>query len=948
VFIVLRCSEDPNDYFAFLKKRRGRVFLEIFKTLTPVLRPHYTLTLNFPMIGIPIECQHSPTRRIHRPVFLTTLCSLILLTANPLSPDLGVSPVLAAAELPQEIPLPPQSARPVSRDLLQETARIVRGPKTTASLEARLLEPPEFFRYPGQGEIPEALSSFLNEILIPTEALYFQPGTGLDAKTGLPYDHIRIRLDENMLGEVGHYTAASKLSLSISFLLKIIQRKKGFQKLSITPNEARRLLNLCLHVLRVYQKKYPEQAGFFPWVDIRPNGTIAPANTKIPSLDNGQMTWALAAIVAAFEKAADHSDRELASEAQTLLDAQDYRKFYDPEKGLLHGTIQLDSETGQWTGDRTYYLNDMFEGTLAVLWGVLHGQIPEKVWQNLRTPTTEYLTRQGEKITVLKGFRASFHESWALAFIPFMESALAPLYQNYLYAQADHAHRLGLPGFSSTGYDPKGIYRQMGLPLIAGEAVDREDVAVFFATAMGMLVNPTVGAVWLERFYQVPNMVTPFGAVESVGHDGYADIFTADAKGMTLLSASGGVLGEIKDYLHRRTVPHSDVPMDVKLAELLHSKYRQILEERKGAPLYFPTQPFPTPASGTFEIHFQKPPDPGPVFNITEHLQSGHLHGKNVYSIGRPTMEMDIAPGKPFAFYYNIPAYSSYFDQWAFRGTYIDRAVRIADMRYISLTLPVRSSPSVFEVELKSDDITLATVVVNNMQPGILSGDGLFKTFILPIKPVPESDDKPLNYISVVLHDPRYLLNAMVRGGREGEIRLEKILLTRDHPLQKGAAPPGENISGRPEEFEVIRYWRLSHGSIPFIKNPGKGSYRFSGGQGWRGGYIPYTNLNKFNYIYLRARNVSGRNNIFFIEFKYEDNQLLTTKVPVVLGTDSDWSVFEIKIPKDTKQTFNYLAVSDAAGEFELSSVLLTQEPLNDPTLKKTTLTKHLRTIHPR
>ncbi len=894
------------------------------------------------------ECLSPRVNGKRRSVFLTTLCSLVLLTANPLSADPGSSPVFTATELPQEIPLPPQKTQPEPRDLLRDAARVVRGPITTVSPEARLQEPPEFFRYPGQEEIPEALASFLNGTLIPTEALYFQPGTGLDAKTGLPYDHIRIRLDENMLSEVGHYTAASKLSLSIPFLLKIIQKKKGFQKLSITPKEARRLLNLSLHVLRVYQKKYPEQAGFFPWVDIRPNGTIAPANTKIPSLDNGQMTWALAAIVAAFENASDRPDRELAREAQIILDAQNYRKFYNAKKGVLHGTIQFDPETGQWTGDDTYYLNDMFEGTLAVLWGVLHGQIPEEAWQRLRIPTTEYLTGSGEKITVLKGFRASFHESWALAFIPFMETALAPLYQNYLYAQADHARRLGLPGFSSTAYDPKGIYRQMGLPSIAEEAVDREDVAVFFATSMGMLINPTVGAAWMERFYQVPKMVTPFGALESVGRDGYADIFTADAKGMTLLAASGGVLDEIKEYLHRRTVPHSGIPMDIKLAELLHSKYRQIIAERKGVPLYFPTQPFPAPTSGTFEVHFQKPPDPGPFFNITEHLQSGHLHGKNVYSIDRPTLEMDIAPGKPFTFYYNIPAYASYFDQWAFRGTYIDKAVRIADMRYLSVTLPVRSSPSIFEIELKSDDITLATVVVNTVQPGVLSKDGLSKTFILPIKPIPESDDKPLNYISVVLHDPRYLLNAMVRGGREGEIRLEKILLTRTDPFKEAEMAPTDNILQRPEEFEVIRYWRLSHGSIPFLKYPGKGSYRFSGGQGWRGGYIPYTNLKKFNYIYLRARNVSGKNNNFFIEFKYEDNQLLTTKVPVVLSTDSDWSVFEIKIPKDTGQTFNYLAVSDAAGEFELSSVLLTQEPLDDPMLKKTTLTKHLRTIHPR
>src|SRR5690606_32445520 len=118
---------------------------------------------------------------------------------------------------------------------------------------------------------------------------------------------------------------------------------------------------------------------------------------------------------------------------------QDYGRFYDPSAGLLHGTVQVSHRGGHWVGDNTYYLNDMFEGTMAVLWGVLHNQIPESAWHNLEIPTVDYETMYGGQITTFQGFRSSFHEWWALGFLPYMQSPLAPLLYNYFFVQADHA-----------------------------------------------------------------------------------------------------------------------------------------------------------------------------------------------------------------------------------------------------------------------------------------------------------------------------------------------------------------------------------------------------------------------------------------------------------------------------------------------------------------------------
>jgi len=809
---------------------------------------------------------------------------------------------------------------------------MIRGPQEVLTGEPDyIVSEPDFYTLSQTQPLSDVARLFLEETLIPSEAAYFQAGIGMDSHTGMPYDHIRIRLKENLLSEVGNYTAASKLSLMIPFLMKIIQKNPYLRQVKITPEEATVKLRQTLRTLLNYSEKYPDYGGFLPWVDIRPNGTIAPASTKVPSLDNGQMTWALAAVVAAFEDSSDPELRKIASMAQKFLHGQSYKKFYDPKLKLLHGTIQYDTEAREWSGDKTYYLNDMFEGTLAVLWGVLHGQIPEEAWDNLEIPTIEYITESGEKITTLAGFRASFHEHWALAYLPFMESALAPLYQNYLYAQADHAHRNHLPGFISTAYDPKGIYRQMGIDSIAYEKVDRTDVAVLFATAMAMLISPSVGASWLIKFYAFKNFLTPYGGYESVGRDGYADIFTADAKGMTLLASSGGVVDEINKYLRERTVPGTGIPMNVKLIDLMHAKYKQMMATRDNRPIFFPSKPFPAPPEEVIQVNFQKPPDAGEIYDVIAHLQPGHLHGKNVRSVGQKTLEQDIQPGQPFQFEFEIPAYYAYFDQWAFRGTYVDKAVRIADMRYVMLTLPLLNPPGIYELEIKSDDITLATVVVNTAKPGRISQDGKWKTFVERITPIPESDDKPFNYISVAIHDPRYLLGEMSRGGREGTIVLKEIALYKKFPFTDVPEPPYKNNPQDDTELELIRYWRLSHGDLPFQRDALRGTYRFSGGSGWRGGYIPYTNLSKFRYIYIKVRNATDNAcQCFHIELKHESDQLLGEKIPLVIPPDREWHIYEIPIPPYIRYTFNYIAVSDPYADFELGSLLLAPAQVTD------------------
>lgn len=828
---------------------------------------------------------------------------------------------------PFVVPIPDKSKPGLTAAMENELGRFstVAPPLPVPGIEK--LPPIQFDQMEFGSKILPETRSFIEETLIPNEAKFFELGIGMDERTGLPFDHIRYRLRSKIMTEVGNYTAASKLSLSIPFLLNIIQHKPAFEGLpGWTPELAQQKLLAVLQTLNKFNSDFPEYKGFLPWVDIRPNATIAPANSKIPSLDNGQLTWALAAVAAVYQDSKEGEGLQIKNLAEHLLAFQNYANFYDPKAGLLHGTIQVSYKDGHWVGDKTYYLNDMYEGTMAVLWAVLNGQVPESAWTKLKIPTADYQTLQGETVTTLQGYRSSFHEWWALAFLPFMQSKLAPLFHNYLYIQADHAIRMKSPGFASTGFDAQGVYRQMGIPAIAGQQVDRDDVSVVFGTAMAMLISPSAGSTWLKHLYTRNGLVTPYGAVESLGPDGFADIFTSDGKGMTLLAASGGVGPEVERYLKTHRYLNTEITLYQKIMQLLNEKYKQMVEERGKRPLFFPKQGIPLPPDESIRPESEKPLNPGDAFDLSGHLQAGHLHGKNVTSAGGESLEDDVRPGAAVAFDYEIPPYFVYFDQWAFRGTYLDQTVRIADMRYVIIDIPASARPSTYDIELKSDDITLATAEVRTTDRGVLSKDGKTKTVVYPIHPIPESDYKALNYISISMNDPRYLSGPLKPYARHGRVVIESIKLARNYPF-KTEAKIDEKGSAT-GEMSILKFWRLSHGDMIYRENPWQGTLVFDGGLGWRGGYVPYTDVRKYKYLYLKVRNKTGACNCFNLEMKHEANQLLGQKMTLKLDPSGRWQTFEIKIPDSAKRSFNYMALSDSIGQFEIASAFLTESPV--------------------
>jgi hypothetical protein len=361
--------------------------------------------------------------------------------------------------------------------------------------------------------------------------------------------------------------------------------------------------------------------------------------------------------------------------------------------------------------------------------------------------------------------------------------------------------------------------------------------------------------------------------------------------------------------------------------QLFEDKYQQMLIQRGNRPIFIPKSPIPLPTPDSIEPRFKKPPTPAQDFDISDHYQQGHLHGKNVTSAGEENLEDDIRAGAPMAFDYEIPPYFIYFDQWAFRGTYIDQAVRIANMNYLMIEVPLSVSPATYQVELKSDDITLAAAEVKTTDHGFIQPDSKTKIIVYPIHPIPESDYKAFNYLSISMNDPRYLSGPLKAYARRGHVVINSIKLSREHPFipnKRHDDPIDPNAS----EIPILKFWRLTHGDMPYKENPWQGSIAFEGGLGWRGGYVPYTDVKKYRYLYLKVRNKSNVCNCFGLEMKHESNQLLGQKVSIKLDPSGKWQIFEIEIPKKAKRSFNYMALSDAFGKFEVASAFLSENKI--------------------
>ncbi|MDP8263396.1 MAG: hypothetical protein P9M13_08870 [Candidatus Ancaeobacter aquaticus] len=777
-------------------------------------------------------------------------------------------------------------------------------------------------------------SVFIDTIIIPSEAKFFND---VRLKGNMSCDNVQVLIEDEenqpdlkcldmSLGAVAKYTANSKESVHIGYLLGVITQKPEFKNIHLNADKDEMIelkkrnlkpTNQNIASLRLLDKlKTHKRFGkLMPWVSITDDGTLTATTDFIPALDNGQTSWSLIAVLGVLEGSEDALSREIACLAKEVLGVHNYAPFYDYRSGLMFAEVNSDlSKRGG------YKLSDMYEGTMAVLYGILHGQVPETAWDNLIIDTVEYTTQGGEVIDVLQGFRGSFHELWALGWLPYMDSSLNVLFKNFLYAQLDHARKHGLPGIGATCYTNKG-YQQIGPFALASHRGKRQDVSTAYATAMTVLVDRQAGEKWFINLYKYPGMAGNYGIIESVAPDGYGNIFTTDSKGLILLSLSGGLNKEVTAYLKTHKVPGTDISMHEKLMELFERKYLQLMKKRNEAPIRTFSSPYPLPAKKQIQLAVKEESSGPAQFEIISVLQSEHHHGLYVD-------ENWIHPAGGISIKYNIPRDAA--DKYAWKGTFIS-PVNIADNRYLSVTMPSDTPRYIFNIELKNSlrSFILAHAVIDTVtkEDVIYSKDGKKKTIVVRIYPIKKSKQYDCDYFAISIDDPKYK-NVPFRG----EFEISKIEISKNSPLT-GMKPvkPLDKIIKLPGTDNVFPYITWPHGGLLIKKFGSKRTVSFKG-RGWKGGYVaPPRNVgSKYagGHVNIIVRNLHYLPSHFLLEMKNEKINLLKGgKYKVNVPAGGDWQVVQVPLPDNPDMLLNYIAIADVYGSVEIGGITFDSFP---------------------
>lgn len=678
---------------------------------------------------------------------------------------------------------------------------------------------------------------------------YSMPGIGVDKKTYLPYDHLRIDDKTGLTLGCGTYSAASKLAAYTVFLLKCYEAEGYYSRIKLPytfeetgylkSNYSVEATNKTIALLRLkrlfktisdYMENdtAPYLGGMLPWLGISRDGKVTRDKDLVPLLDNGLLTWSYAAILGGLEENNDPLVKEVRDQTKKLLDRQNYELFIDHDKKLFFG--EINALTGR--GNPGYMLKRIWtEDMLSIMWGLFTSSMPEEekeaIWNNSLCPVIKWKMLNGKTIHAPQGYVTSNHEViWTLMYVPLAGTDLKDLFYNTQYLQADFALRKKLPGFQSVGYNPIGSYMKMGIPDGAefpGYVQECND-AITFATAVGIYVDKERGGEWLASLIQGHGLMTRYGPLESVGLPGKADILSADSQYLVASAISGGVQKEVEKYLKGNKVKGSDESYYEFMKRFFNIAYQRILKENSITSIRGSYQPLPRPRVAIYKHEtYRLPPQPA-EFEILDNLaESGDdRHGSNVHATTDKNKRWEIDKDGMLVGYAIDPKLSKY-SRFAWWGTYMGKErPYLAAYTDISVIVPNDDSDQKIMMHLKREDCSLVQPIsINTRIQGRVSEDGKWKTYTFPLKHRKRFIQYPLTYIAFSVDDPKKnsafnptgavrikSLKLFNRNIKDGQVDVNKSIAE----LQK---PPFLNEACvRPEQINGIQPHFLDSGVI--------------------------------------------------------------------------------------------------------------------------------------
>ncbi|MBI1884206.1 MAG: hypothetical protein HYS08_08395, partial [Chlamydiae bacterium] len=632
---------------------------------------------------------------------------------------------------------------------------------------------------------------------------YLSPQVGIHRQTGAPQDSVQINSQGNMIGSPANYGAPSKDATYLPLLLHLAQGNPLLSDMGVTRQQALNFALQELQSLRQFQRDYEGTeiyAGFFPWNEYKEDGSRRLSEyggrRMVPSLDNGQLSFALASIAGAFWNAQTGTlEKQVQDLAVDILNHQDYGKLVNPQNGLLYA---------EWDFQRHGQPLDSRMGTLWTEWSIPHlfalwsGKIKEESWARFTNPTFEYHLEAGRVIDMPQGWIFSAHELWYLQYVPrlIMKSKLAPLYRNYLYLHAQHAIEKNMPGFVATEYKRSG-YKQGGIDVPkkghGGEirsSIDDETMAAPYGTALLSLIDLRM-LPWVQYLFEQPGVVQRYGPVTSFTRaEGASNMHTADntfstanalAEGCTIANnLPGGVEAGIISYFKNQyglseadLIRAFNLHADLILKRLGLSEFRAV----QAAEIPLPPEKRDYSVEPRAE---KKMPD---AVNVMDRLkpQGGWYHGKNIHvpaeyrswasEIGQTWV---MKKGEIVADYQ-----ISSDTPWAWLGTKIEPTVSIGEAKYISLWVPVDLRGEIWKIELKNSKTELASrIQVNTDDQGVeTSADGKWKRLVYPVnldESLTRQEGLEFNYFALSTEKP------------SGRFHIRDIQIYKNKPVSGG------------------------------------------------------------------------------------------------------------------------------------------------------------------
>ncbi|WP_413111709.1 hypothetical protein [Thaumasiovibrio sp. DFM-14] len=247
---------------------------------------------------------------------------------------------------------------------------------------------------------------------------YFIDGIGVSPQVKVPYEHIFVK-DDKVTRQVA-YTNSTTIGLYLNILVEMVRAGDD-------------VATDRLHEVLGQLEAAPKWYGLFHWLYLlRDTDLAASPNGIISAVDNGNLSFSLAAVYGAFVDSEVPELRAIAMRADRLLadQRQGWSRLYDAERGFLRAGWDTAVEAYL-----PYYIDRKAnESRLGTLWAVLstdslasHESVPESAFTDMLLYTKAH-NRDGDYYEPMLTWDGSYFQA-LLPGIWVDEATLIPDYQ---------------------------------------------------------------------------------------------------------------------------------------------------------------------------------------------------------------------------------------------------------------------------------------------------------------------------------------------------------------------------------------------------------------------------------------------------------------------------------------------------------------------------------------